>query len=566
MLAGVGGIDAVLFVVAADEGVMPQTREHLAILDILQIETGVIVITKIDMVDDPDWLDLVETDVEAAVHDTVLGSAPIVRVSAKTGAGLDVLARTLQECLAERPLRADLGRPRLPIDRVFTIPGFGTVVTGTLLDGRFALGEEVEVLPSGLRGRIRGLQTHKRKEQHASPGSRTAVNVTGIDVDQIRRGELLTHPGKYRSTHLVDVQFRLLPDASGPVRHSSEVKFFLGTAEILARVRLLGIEELKPGQEGWLQLELREQAAAVRGDHYILRRPSPGETIGGGVVVDPQPKGRHRRFDEAVLSRLESLRHGSPGEVLLQAFQASGALPVREAVARARLADEQAAAALHELAETGQITLFEPGDLSPTADVLAWGSVHWQAETERAVREVENYHRVNPLRSGMPREELKSRLKASTPRLFNAFVRRWVSEKTLQESGSLLWRTGFQVQFTPAQKAQTGRLLDKFAQSPFSPPTVKEAAAEVGEDVFNALVLLGDLVQVSPDVAFRKQDYDRMVAMVRDHFTTEGTLSAAQLRDQLNTSRRYVLAFLEHLDAVGVTLREGDFRRLRKTK
>ena len=571
MLAGVGGIDAVLFVVAADEGVMPQTREHLAILDLLQVEAGVIALTKIDMVDDPGWLDLVETDVREALQGTVLAEAPMLRVSAKARAGLDALVSALQACLAERPPRPDLGRPRLPIDRVFTIPGFGTVVTGTLVDGRFSLGEEVEVLPAGLRGRIRGLQSHKRKEQNALPGSRTAVNISGLEVEQIRRGSVLAYPGRYQPSRLIDVQFRLLPDASAPLRHSSEVKFFLGTAEILARARLLGAEELRPGEEGWLQLELREPTVAVRGDRYILRRPSPGETIGGGVVVDPHPKGRHKRFDEAALARLESLRHGSPADVLLQALQGSAPAPVREAVARARLSEAQAAEGLRELLESGQMVLLENGSapetggILPSSDVLAWSRTSWAAETEKAARELENYHRTYPLRRGMPREELKSRLKAASPRLFNAALRRWVAEGLVEEQGSLVWRAGHAIRLTPQQQAQADRLLAKFAQAPFAPPTVKDAQAEVGEGLLDALIDLGFLTAVSPEVVFRKQDYERMLAMVREHFDREETLTAAQLRDQLNTSRRYVLAFLEHLDAAGMTVREGDARRLRKT-
>jgi selenocysteine-specific elongation factor len=566
MLAGVGGIDAVLFVVAADEGVMPQTREHLSILDILQIDAGIIALTKSDLIDDPDWLDLVETDVREAVQGTVLADAPVIRVSARTGAGIDELVRALQECLSNRPPRPDLGRPRLPIDRVFTIAGFGTVVTGTLIDGRFHLGEDVEVLPSGLRGRIRGLQSHKRKEQSAAPGSRTAVNISGLDVEQVHRGELLAAPGKYHPTGRVDVHFRLLKDASGPLRHSSEVKFFLGTAEILARVRLLGAEELKPGQEAWLQLELREPTVAVRGDRYILRRPSPGETLGGGTVVDPQPARRHRRFDDAVLSRLESLRYGTPGEVLLQAFQGAAAVPIREAVAGSRLSLDQAAAGLKELLDSGSLVLLEAGDAQPASDLLAWSRSAWDSITERAVHEVENYHHTNSLRRGMPREELKSRLKIAAPRLFNAAVRAWVADGLLEEGGSMVWRTGHAVHFSPQQQAQVDRLLARFAQAPYGPPTIKDAQAEVGEDVFAALVDLGTLVAVSPEVAFRRQDYDRMVEMVRGHFAREETLTAAQFRDLLNTSRRYVLAFLEHLDAVGMTARDGDARRLRKTK
>ena len=275
MLSGVGGIDAVLFVVAADEGVMPQTKEHLAILDLLQIQGGVIALTKVDLIDDAEWLDLMELDVRDAVQNTVLEEAPILRVSARTGEGLEQLKQTLAVQLAERPPRFDLGRPRLPVDRVFSISGFGTVVTGTLLDGVLHPGDEVEILPAGVRGRVRGLQNHKRKVETAFPGSRTAVNISGVEVDQIHRGNVVSKPGLYKLTRRLDVHFSLLKDVSTPMRHNTRVKFFLGSAEVSARVRLLGLDELLPGQVGWLQIETEEPVVTVRGDRYILRRPLP---------------------------------------------------------------------------------------------------------------------------------------------------------------------------------------------------------------------------------------------------------------------------------------------------
>ncbi len=296
MLSGIGGIDAALLIIAADEGVMPQTKEHLAILDLLQIPAGTIVMTKTDLVSDSAWLDLVEADIRAAVSDTVLKDAPILRVSAKTKTGLDELISTLSKLLEEKPARLDLNRPRLPIDRVFTMSGFGTVVTGTLSDGHLSVGDEVQILPSGFTGRIRGLQTHKKKEEEATPGSRVAVNISGLTTEQIRRGEVVTHPDQYQATRRLDARFRLLKDASSPAKHGDEVKLFVGASETIATLRLLGVEELSPGEEGWIQLELRDPVVATRGDRYILRRPSPGETIGGGVIVDHQPKGRHKRF------------------------------------------------------------------------------------------------------------------------------------------------------------------------------------------------------------------------------------------------------------------------------
>jgi selenocysteine-specific elongation factor len=567
MLAGVAGIDAVLFVVAADEGVMPQTREHLAILDLLQIQGGVVVLTKTDLISDVEWLDLVEEEVRQVLVGTALAKASVVRVSARTGEGIPDLLQALSECLSERPARPDLGRPRLPVDRVFTISGFGTVVTGTLSDGCLRVGEEIEVLPRGLRGRLRGLQTHKRKEEVAVPGSRTAANISGIGVEQVGRGDVVAHPGDYKPTRRLDVYFRHLPDASKPLTHNTEVKLFLGAAEVLARLRLLGKEDLLPGEEGWLQLELRSPVATLRGDRYILRRPSPGETLGGGIVVDPHPRGRHKRFSGQVLSGLEAVAKGSPVEILAQSLANKGAAPLREIVAHTSLETETAAEALEALIESGQLLFLEerPGRLSVDSDVLVSTPGHWSKISERASNEVASYHRANPLRKGMPREELKSRLRIP-PRLFNAVLRKMVGENLLDEAGPLVLITGYQIQFSPHQERAIQALLDQFATSPFAPPSVKEAQVGVGEEVYNALLESGVLVAVSPDVVFRLEDFDRMLEEVRRLFETHGTLTAAQVRDHFNTSRRYVLAFLEHLDSAGITVRSGDIRRLKANR
>ncbi|HIE25366.1 MAG TPA: selenocysteine-specific translation elongation factor, partial [Anaerolineales bacterium] len=307
MLAGVGGIDAVILVIAADEGVMPQTKEHLAILDLLQIPGGLIALTKTDLVPDPEWLDLVESDIRETLAGTALENAPFVRVSSKDGTGLENLLATLSKLLQDKPARLDLGRPRLPIDRVFSIAGFGTVVTGTLTDGNLSLGDEVLILPSEKKGRVRGLQTHKKKEEISTPGSRTAVNISGISLEDIRRGEVLTKPGQYQTTRRLDARFRLLDDISKPIKHNTEVKLFVGASETIATLRLLGVETLLPGTEAWIQLETRDPIIAPRGDRYILRRPSPSETLGGGEIIDDNPKGRHKRFDKDVIKKLTSL-------------------------------------------------------------------------------------------------------------------------------------------------------------------------------------------------------------------------------------------------------------------
>lgn len=568
MLAGVGGIDAALFVIAADEGVMPQTREHLAILDLLHIHGGVVALTKIDLVEDADWLDLVEEDVRAALAGTVLGDAPIVRVSARTHTGLSLLLEKLANCLAKSPPRLDRGKPRLPVDRIFTIAGFGTVVTGTLSDGSLQVGDELEILPAGLKSRVRGLQTHKIKETVAVPGSRTAINLTGVTVDQLRRGDVVAHPSDYTVTTRFDASFRLLKDARQPVRHNLEVKCFIGAAEVLARLRLLGVEELLPGQEGWLQLELSEPVVAARGDRFILRRPSPGETIGGGVVLDHQPKGRHKRFATEQLLALEKLSQGAPAEILLQALQILRACTLAELFARASLNEETAGVALEELAQSGQLVVIEASRLqgkeiaSLTSDTLVAASSYWESLVKKSLFEVDAYHRTYPLRKGMPREELKSRL-AVAPRLFNALLGRLVISGELVELGPVIMRTGHAIIFTPGQRELVDKLLLKFKNAPYSPPSIKEAQADVGDDVYAALVEMGTLLQVSGEVVFERQGYERMTDEVKNLIRKNGSITAAQARDHFNTSRRYVLALLEHLDATGVTVRSGDLRTLK---
>ena len=562
MLAGVGGIDAALFVVAADEGVMPQTREHLAILDLLQIERGIVVLTKIDLAPDTDWLDLVEADVRDALKGTVLAEAPFIRVSARAGVGLDDLKAALSAILEETPSRPDLGRPRLPVDRVFTMSGFGTVVTGTLVDGSLRVGDELEILPSGLRGRVRGLQTHRQKEDLAAPGSRTAVNVSGLDVDQIQRGEVLTHPRQYRASQRLDVQFRMVRDASSALKHGTEVKLFIGASEVVGWARILGDDQLIPGKDGFLQLELRDPVVAVRGDRYILRRPSPGETLGGGVVLDADPRGRYRRKDTAAIDRMKALTQGTPVEVLLQAALVLGIAPLRDIMRRARLDEAQAQAALQEAMGGGQLLLVENGEAGPVSDVLAAHTAIWAGETGRAEREIAAFHQANPLRVGIPREMLKSRLKMSQ-RVFQAAVKVWVKAGKFQEKGQMLQLPGFQVRFSPQQQARVDGLLKQFAAAPYATPSVKECMAATGEDVYTALVEQGILVSVSAEVVFRASDYQVMLTGVEQAIQRDGSLSAAQFRDMYNTSRKYALAFLEHLDAIGITLREGDVRKLK---
>lgn len=573
MLSGVGAIDAALFVVAADEGVMPQTREHLAILDLLQIQGGVVALNKIDLVEDPEWLDLVEEDLRDTLAGTVLEQAPIVRVSAETGEGVSDLLQTLESAITEKPERPDLGRPRISVDRVFTVSGFGTVVTGTLTDGHLKVGDDLVVLPRGVEGRVRGLQTHQHKVETAVPGSRTAVNISGVDVEEVHRGDVIAQPGDYRATRRVDVQFHLLADATWPLEHNTEMKLFIGAAERFVRVRLLGVEQLRPGEDGWLQLEMKEPIVAIRGDRYILRRPSPSETVGGGFIVDPHPLGRHKRFDLSVLDRYEALASGSPADIFLQVLQSLGVVTFDEVVKRAGLDRDVAEAALDDLVQMDAVLLLS-GEQADKADTLIVSREYWEQVTARTVQVVKDYHRRYPLRQGIPREELKSRLRLPSS-VFDALLQGLDTENRLKvahmrqdvpgvTSVPVVYHPSHTVQFSPEQQEKRQRLLAEFEANPYTPPTIKDCIEQVGVEMYNALIDQGELIPVSGEVVFRREDYIKLVAAVEELLRDEGTVTVATVRDHFDSTRRYILALLEHLDTIGLTVRLGDVRKLKQ--
>lgn len=557
MLAGVGGIDAALFVVAADEGVMPQTREHLAIIDLLQIPIGVVALTKVDLVEDPEWLDLVEADLKSTLANTVLADAPIVRVSARTGAGIQALVEALQSILAGQPHRTDVGRPRLPIDRVFTLPGFGTIVTGTLIDGQLTIGDRVEVLPSKVEGRIRSLQTHKQSEEKAHPGGRTAVNISGVSVDQINRGDVVVHPGTYEPTKMMDVWCSLLKDADQPLKHNAEVKLFLGAAEVMARVRVLGIDELKHGEDAFLQLMLQSPVVAQRQDRFIIRRPSPGATIGGGQVVDPHPKRRHKRFNRERLETLTNLLMGTPEEILLVTAQKLGPSTLKDIIQASGLSVQAAEEAAESLKTQGQLIALAESGLILSADAAA--------RINSAILEnLRAFHKQHPLRPGMPREQLKSQLKLKNT-VFDALVLRLTTNNQVEEFEAQLRLSGHHVQFTEQQRTKINGLLREFTKEPYSPPSYKQSIDAIGEDLVIALIETGELLQVGEDVLLLPDILQEMQAAVIDHIQTNGEITLGELRDRFKTSRKYAVAVLEYLDEKGLTIRRGDKRVLRKS-
>jgi selenocysteine-specific elongation factor len=543
MLAGVHGLDAVLLVVAADEGVMPQTREHLEIVDLMEIRRGLVVLTKVDLVES-DWLELVTAEVEGALRGTSLEGADLVAVSALTRQGLDDLELRLERMLEGAPAREDRGRPRLPVDRVFTISGFGTVVTGTLVDGSLKVGEEVELQPSGRRVRVRGLQQHGRKVDLALPGSRVAANLVGVEKEELRRGEVLVRPGTLRSTRRVDVSLRVVEGSPRALRHGQQVLLHTGTTEVSARAILLGAEEVQPGGKGWVQLYLQQPVAVAAGDRFVLRLPSPPATVAGGLLADVDPR-RHPRHDPAVRVSLE---RRAAGEVLPEELRKYPRGITEQALLKATQASGAEVSTL-DAKRAGQ-WLFAPEA--------------WAAIASRATRALEEYHQRHPLRAGMPREEMKSRLGLPSA-VFGAVAVELTKEHVLVARGGELAIPSHRVEIDPASGGPAGRLLEILGTQPFAPPSLPEAMrdAHASAEVVRALAEKGELVRLSDDIAFTRAAYETAVDLVREVVASAGTVTVASLRDRMGASRRPVLALLEHLDAQRITRRVGDARVLR---
>ncbi len=557
MLAGIGGIDAALLVIAADEGVMPQTEEHLHILDLLGVEHGLVVLTKRDLVDD-EWLLLVEEEVREHLAGTGLANAAMVPVSARTGAGLADLKTALDALLLTIPTRTIArGTPRLPVDRVFTIGGFGTIVTGTLLDGPLAVGDELAIEPPGLTGRVRGLQTHGAKVERALPGTRVAANIAGIAVEQIRRGDVVTFPGALDPTDILDVRLRLVASAPRPIEQNDALDLFVGAAEVGCRVTLLGAEVLRPGGEEWVQLRLEHPIAVRRGDRCIVRFPSPSLTVGGGRIVDAHPR-RHRRFRADVLEHLETLLGGTPAELLVQAAGNEGPVEWGVLLRASGLAPEDAAIALAEAVAGGDLLRLDHGAGGPARDTLLISRAAWSRLRRLMETTLGAFHQRNPLRAGMPREELKNKLGVRSS-AFGALLALAAEEGIVGVTETSVRLLTFTPRLTPKQRAAVDELLREFAAAPWSPPARAEWET-VGGDVIGYLIESGQLVRVSADVLFASEAYTKLVEWTTRTLDGGGEVTVALLRDQFATSRKYALAFLEHLDERKITRRVGDVR------
>lgn len=555
MLAGVGGIDAALLIVAADEGPMPQTAEHLAILDLFGISNGIVVVTKRDLVE-PDWLDLIVEETREALAPTVLAGASIIPVSSVTGEGIDELVAALDELLATLPDRRSHGRPRLAVDRVFTVSGFGTVVTGTLLGDSLRVGQEVELLPAGTRTRIRGLQVHGEAVERAPPGERTAVNLTGVDRDDVQRGDLLTVPSWVQPTLLLDARVRLVPNAPRALEQNDPVDFFVGASEASAHITILAAESLRPGEEGWVQLRFEVPVVAVERDLFIIRQASPSLTIGGGVVVNAHPR-RHRRFRADVVQELETRATGTPLDRLVQLLS-EGPRSVRDASSALEVDLDEIREIVREGVTADSLRVLGTADdekVDPGRILMH--TEQFDQLSQRAIELIEHFHRQSPLRAGMPREELRSRLLLA-PRVYDAFMQNLTAAGTVINQGDALSAPEFTVTFTDDQQSRIDRYVAALGASPNAPPAPSDFGLD-GE-LIAAIEGLGLVVHLSDNVVFSAEHLDRVRQETLAMIDERGSLTLAEFRDHFGSSRKYAQAVLEHFDARKVTRRVGDKR------
>jgi len=553
MLAGVGAIDLAMLIVAADESVMPQTREHLAILDILQITRGLVVVTKTDLVDE-ELVELVKAEVEDTLQGTSFEGCPMVGVSAYTGDGLDELKETIDRILDETNARQDLGRPRLSVDRCFTISGFGTVVTGTLIAGTLTVGQEIELAGSGQRARVRGLQSHKTKIDSTNPGVRLAVNLSGLSRDEVERGEILTIPGWLKPTYRLDARLRMVKNAPNPLKHNQGVTFHLFTSESSARVRLLDADRLTAGQEGWVQLLLNDPLPVVKGDFFVIR--SSEDTLGGGQIVDPNPRRRYRRFDDDIVERLLTLDQGTGGDIIISVAEQWGPCGLTTLSQRTNLSREEVTERVAQLTEEGD--LVNLGDFGGDADAVVYSAQGWAILKSKVASALQLYHTQYPLRHGVPAQEIRSRLYLSQPVYQQALVK-LVKEQVVVDERQSLRLPDHEITLTPKMEEEASAYLQSLQKDPYSP----SSDLKVSSELLSVLIDQGKVVRVTDGVIFDASAYREMTERIVQHLNDEGNITVAEARTMFDTSRKYILPLLEHMDQQQITRRTGDERVLR---
>jgi selenocysteine-specific elongation factor len=565
MVAGVGGIDMVLMVIAADEGVMPQTREHLDICQLLAIKKGLIALTKSDLVDD-EWLALVQEDIRRAVQGTFLEQAPIIPLSSTTGKGIPDLLAAIDTTVAAVRERPSSGMVRLPIDRVFTMKGFGTVITGTLLAGAVSVGDEVEILPSSVRAKVRGIQVHNESVSSVAAGVRTAINVQGIEKSQIERGEVLTTPGTMLPTRRVDAWVEYLATAPRPLKDRTRIRFHSGTAEVMGEALVLGGTELLPGQGGFIQLVFETPLVLLPHDRYVIRSYSPVHTLGGGEILDNLAR-RHKKNSDATTTRLPALKNGTIRDALEIICGEAGLRGLAASVMQARLGLEPSRQQLliTELSASGKIVVVAKDPLEIAAPRII------QELEQLMLKELADFHKKHPLKIGMLREEIRARMPyATSARLFSFALDKLLNARRVVLSKEHLSLAGSSPTLQDAQKDLQKKIHTCYEKAGLMPPTLKELLEQLRiaeKEAVNLLGLLvreGQLTKVSEELYFDSRAITKLTADVVSYLNKNNEITTQGFKDLTGLSRKFMIPLFEYLDKAKVTVRVGDKRVLRK--
>ena len=566
MLAGVIGIDIVMLVVAADEGVMPQTLEHLSILDLLGIKKGFVVITKTDLVDE-DWLELVEEEIREQVEGTFLEDADFVKVSSTKGTGVKDVIEKVMEYSGELEEKEDTDLAYFPIDRSFVMSGFGTVVTGTLLSGKISVGDEIEIFPEEIVGRVRTLQVHDEDQNDAFAGQRVAMNIAGIKKEDAPRGSVIAPIGTLKKTMMLDVKIKLLKHLDRSIPNRTRVRLYIGTKEILCRLVLLDRDELLPGEETFAQLRLEEEIVAKRKDRFIIRFYSPMFTIGGGEIVETNPS-KHKRFDEKIVNELEIKSDGSKEEVLEQVIlDKSPEFPsLKELVSYTALVEDVLKERIEVLIKEEKVMKF-----TLSRDEYIIHQEYFETVKDNIEDELKKFHTKYPLKIGMSKEEIRSRfLKFAPTKLGESIIERLIELHYLIQDKEYVRLKGFEIDLNEKQEDIRDKIKNLMEKNSYNTQKREEMISELDikkdefDEVFNYLVNIEEIIRLSEDIHLFKEEVDSAMEKAKEFIIENDSISIADFRDVLGSNRKVSLLLLEYADQIKVTLRDEDKRVLYK--
>ncbi|RKD27952.1 selenocysteine-specific elongation factor [Caminicella sporogenes DSM 14501] len=560
MLAGASGIDLVLFVIAADEGVMPQTQEHLDILSYLDVKKGIIVLTKCDLVDE-EWIKLVAEDIKERVKGTFLEDAPIVEVSSINGKGLDKLKSIIMEMTEEVEEKKCNVPCRLPIDRIFTLSGFGTVVTGTLIEGVIEEKQIVHIYPKGLEAKVRSIQVHGESVNKAYAGQRVAVNLTGIKKEDIDRGDVLAAPNSMKSSMIIDVKLNLLKTSNRKVENWNRLRLYHGTKEVLCRVVLLDRDELYPGESCFAQLRLEEEISSKYGDKFVVRYYSPLETIGGGVILDPNPP-KHKRFREEIISELESKSKGNKENIIEKIIlKFSDKYPDIDFISiQSGISKNEIENIIDKLVKDELVIKFSENTF-----------VHRDYINnleEKLIKLLNDYHSKNPLKPGLSKEEVRSRLFSNIKgKLFDEIINYYSNLGTVKVVNKYISLKEFNIELSESQKALKDKILKIYLENKFKTPTIDEIFKMLNiqgkdRDIIDLLINMGFLIKISDNIILHVDNYNYAKNTLKEFLVKNKEITLGQFRDLLNTSRKYAIPLLEYFDYIKFTKRVEDKRML----